>query len=216
MKKYFFRITPGKTPFHVGSAAKDMGFSGKIKDDIYVSPALYPWIHKYFNNEDNNVFVIQRPSNINPLTMCCGINSVYHYVYLNKDKKIVSYVEDRIIHHDFKDKVILELTKELNERVKKRFGKTLKEMKGGTYLGTLMDWDKILHNVCLISFLQGLPLGTSVYNNYVIVPSTENKQFVDETNIYYIGYGGTGTNAADGCYHRLGCEHLKGNTIVRI
>ena len=142
MKKYLFRVTPGKTPFHVGTSAKDMGFSGRIKDDIYVSPALYPWIHKYFNNEDNNVFAIERPSNMNPLTMCCGINSVYHYVYTNKDDEVVSYVEDRIAHHDFKNKVILELTKELNERVKKRFGRTLKQMKGGTYLGTLMDWDK--------------------------------------------------------------------------
>ena len=78
------------------------------------------------------------------------------------------------------------------------------------------DWENILHNTCLISFLQGLHLGTSIYNNYVIVPSTENKQFVDETNIYYIGTGGTGTNAADGCYHRLGCTHLKGDTIIRI
>ena len=79
------------------------------------------------------------------------------------------------------------------------------------------DWDKILHNVCMISFMQGFPIGTSTYNNYVIVPSTENKQFVDETNIYYIGYGTSsdGKNS-DRCYHRIGCQHLNGDTIVRI
>ena len=81
---------------------------------------------------------------------------------------------------------------------------------------TEIDWDKIYHNICMITFMQGMPLGTSAYNNYVIVPSTENKQYVDEQTIYYIGYGGTGTNEADNCYHRIGCEHLKGDTIVRI
>lgn len=142
MKQYLFRITPGKTPFHVGSAAKDMGFTGKIKDDIYVSPALYPWIHKYFNNEDNNIFAIERPSNMNPLTMCCGINSVYHYVYCHKDLETVNFVKDCVIRKNFKHPRLLKLIDELNEKVKKRFGKTLKQMKGGTYLGTLMDWDK--------------------------------------------------------------------------
>ena len=139
--KYLFRITPGKTPFHVGSAAKDMGFTGKIKDDFYVSPALYPWIHKYFNNEDNNVFAIERP-NLSPLTMCCGINSVYHYVYCNKDLETINFVKDCIIKKKFKHPRLVSLINELEGRVKKRFGKTLKQMKGGTYLGTLADWDK--------------------------------------------------------------------------
>lgn len=141
MKKYLFRVAPGKTPFHVGTSAKEMGFNGKIKDDIYVSPALYPWIHKYFNNEDNNVFAIERPSNMNLLTMCCGINSVYHYVYCHKDQKTRDFVKDCVIKKNFKHPRLIELINELNERVKKRFGKTLKQMKGGTYLGTLMDWD---------------------------------------------------------------------------
>ena len=141
--KYLFRITPGKTPFHVGSAAKSYGYEGgRLSKNVYVSPALYSWINHYFNHEDDRVFAIERPSNMNPITMCCGINSVYHYVYTNKDEETITYVQNCIIHHDFKNKVILELTNELNERVKRKFGKTLKQMKGGTYLGTLMDWDR--------------------------------------------------------------------------
>lgn len=79
---------------------------------------------------------------------------------------------------------------------------------------TPYDWNKILNNVCVISFMQGYPVGTATYNNYVIIPSTENKQYVSEKGIYYIGSGGTGSNKADNSYHRLGCEHLKGDTIV--
>lgn len=72
------------------------------------------------------------------------------------------------------------------------------------------DWDKILHNVCIISFLQGFPVGTTTFNDYVIVPSTENEQYVRDNSLYYIGYG----DGSDGCYHRLGCTHLQGDTIV--
>ncbi len=75
---------------------------------------------------------------------------------------------------------------------------------------TALDWDTIMNNVCVIAFLQGFPLGTSTYNNYAIVPSTENEQYVSDKTIYYVGYGG----AADQSYHRLGCEYLKGDTIV--
>lgn len=79
---------------------------------------------------------------------------------------------------------------------------------------TPIDWEQILHNVCVISFVQGFPIGTSTYNNYVIVPSTENKQYVSDKTIYYIGYDKDGKT--DGYYHRLGCSHLQGERIVRI
>lgn len=77
---------------------------------------------------------------------------------------------------------------------------------------TAEDWNQILHNVCIISFIQGLPLGTTTYNDYVIVSSTENGQYVSETDIYYVGYDENGVS--DGYYHRLGCDKLEGKTIV--
>lgn len=77
---------------------------------------------------------------------------------------------------------------------------------------TAMDWEKIFKSTCVISFIQGLPVGTSTYNNYIILPSTENEQTINDQTLFYIGYG----RDADNCYHRLGCEHLKGDTIVRI
>lgn len=52
------------------------------------------------------------------------------------------------------------------------------------------DWDTILHNVCFIAFLQGMPVGTTTYNNYTIAVSSENKETIDENAIYYIGQGG--------------------------
>ena len=65
------------------------------------------------------------------------------------------------------------------------------------------DWDLISNNVCFIAFLQGLPVGTATYNDYVVAVSTENKEVVNENAIYYVG--------DDGSYHRLWCPHLSGN-----
>lgn len=65
---------------------------------------------------------------------------------------------------------------------------------------TEQDWDKVLSNVNIISFMQGLPVGVKEYNNYAIVTSTENKQYVDPNLLYYIH---------DGYYHKLECPILQ-------
>lgn len=69
------------------------------------------------------------------------------------------------------------------------------------------DWDTILNNVCFISFMQGVPVGTSKYNDYAIVSSSENKEIVNENSIYYINIDENGP-VANGSYHRIWCEHL--------
>lgn len=68
---------------------------------------------------------------------------------------------------------------------------------------TEQDWDKILTNVNIISFMQGIPVGTRVYNNYTIVTSTKNKQYVDKNDIYFV---------ANGYYHEINCPVLKSAT----
>ncbi len=65
------------------------------------------------------------------------------------------------------------------------------------------DWDTILNNICFIAFMQGMPVGTTVYNDYTIAVSTENKETVNSNDIYYVG--------DDGSYHRIWCPHLTGN-----
>ena len=69
---------------------------------------------------------------------------------------------------------------------------------------TEQDWDKILSNVNVISFMQGLPVGIDEYNNYTIITSTENKQYVDPDLVYYI-YNDE--------YHKLGCPKLENITV---
>lgn len=65
------------------------------------------------------------------------------------------------------------------------------------------EWHQILTNVCLITFMQGVQVGTKMFNDYCIVTSTKNKEYVSPDSIYYINEGG------DGYYHKLGCKYLK-------
>ncbi|MBQ9297823.1 MAG: hypothetical protein IJ223_02110 [Clostridia bacterium] len=65
-----------------------------------------------------------------------------------------------------------------------------------------IEWHQILTNVCFITFMQGVQVGTKMFNEYCIVTSTRNKEYVSPDSIYYINEGG------DGYYHKLGCKHL--------
>ena len=48
------------------------------------------------------------------------------------------------------------------------------------------EWEKVLTNISMVSFVQGMPMGAKTYNNYVIVTSTNNEMYVGENSIYYV------------------------------
>ncbi len=57
------------------------------------------------------------------------------------------------------------------------------------------EWDKLLNNVSMISFMQGLNIGGKIYNGYAIVNNNKNEEVVTENSIYIT------TN--DGIYHSV-------------
>lgn len=57
------------------------------------------------------------------------------------------------------------------------------------------EWDAILNNVSMISFLQGLSIGGKIYNGYSIVTNNKNEEFVGEDTIYIL--------TSDQNYHRV-------------
>jgi len=65
------------------------------------------------------------------------------------------------------------------------------------------DWEKILNGVNMITFMQGIQVGTTVYNNYAIITSTSNKQYITGNEIYFID------NA--NIYHKINCNKIEGN-----
>ena len=66
---------------------------------------------------------------------------------------------------------------------------------------SIEDWGKIYNNICMISFLEGFPVGTKTYNNYAVIASTKNEQYTNMDQIYYISENGK-------YYHKLGCTIL--------
>lgn len=65
------------------------------------------------------------------------------------------------------------------------------------------DWEQALSNISMITFFQGVKVGLKTYNNYSIVTSSENNEFIGEDSLYYIENG-------DNSYHRYGCKKGKG------
>lgn len=71
---------------------------------------------------------------------------------------------------------------------------------------TERDWDQILRNVSITTFVQGIPIGMKTYNNYAVATSTANKEYVNPDEIYL--------NGSDSYYHLPGCSRLEGENII--
>lgn len=68
-----------------------------------------------------------------------------------------------------------------------------------------LDWEKILTNVNIVTFMQGLPAGNSIFNSYAIVTSTNNKQYVSPSSIYIVEKK---ENEINGTYHAVNCAEI--------
>lgn len=70
------------------------------------------------------------------------------------------------------------------------------------------EWDQIINNISLISFLQGMPIGGKVYNGYTLITNSESEEVVLEENIYMLG--------SDKNYHRIGDTDLESSGTVSL
>lgn len=64
------------------------------------------------------------------------------------------------------------------------------------------DWELIQNNVCEITFLQGLNLGSKKYNGYSVVANTLTKEYIDEDDIYIL--------ATDNIYSKINDATING------
>lgn len=71
------------------------------------------------------------------------------------------------------------------------------------------EWDYIIHNISLISFLQGLPIGGKIYNGYSIATNSESKEVVLEQNIYILCKDANAKLE----YCRIGDQNINDDTI---
>ncbi len=70
------------------------------------------------------------------------------------------------------------------------------------------DWYKILNNVSVVSYMQGMPMaGYRYYNNYAVITNNVNKEVVTNENIYIVTEKTGGTDNSRE-YHLPGCKEL--------
>lgn len=74
------------------------------------------------------------------------------------------------------------------------------------------EWNRILSNVSIVSFMQGLNCGLKTYNNYMIVSSTNNEIVTLPDNIYYVEKNSFNNENEE--YHRLNCKKLMNKDSV--
>lgn len=70
---------------------------------------------------------------------------------------------------------------------------------------TEQDWENIENNICEVVFMQGLPIGGKLYNNYCVVTNNTNKECVNNNSIYIISKD---KNSGNKEYHQPGCRTL--------
>ena len=66
------------------------------------------------------------------------------------------------------------------------------------------EWDKIINNVSLISFMQGLPLQNKYYRGYSVVTNTKSREFVNPSEIYI-------TDKDHKKFHKITCKEEYNN-----
>lgn len=48
------------------------------------------------------------------------------------------------------------------------------------------DWDKLVNNISVATFMQGIPIGAKYFNNYCVITNNKNKEFISKDTIYII------------------------------
>lgn len=70
------------------------------------------------------------------------------------------------------------------------------------------DWDKIMNNISIISFMQGANIGGKIYNGYSIITNTKNEDVVTPDSIYI--------KTSDNVIHRITEEGLNASNSVGV
>ena len=73
------------------------------------------------------------------------------------------------------------------------------------------EWNSILSNPSIVSFMQGMKCGLKIYNNYMVVSSTNNELVTHPEDINYVAYNAgdfSNYNDTESVYHKIDCKEL--------
>lgn len=87
----------------------------------------------------------------------------------------------------------------IRKNIETNLSTAITSFNGGYILPKLSetDWELVENNVCMLTFLQGLSIGSKIYNGYCVVPNSLTKEYVDENDIYILTKSNTYCRAND-------------------
>ena len=128
--------------------------------------------------------------NGNPLTNITDENGNVVYNFMNSNDKIFDFSEIEEPGSDFNNHRMAVIRYVIENNLSVALS-NYNKFTTGTYefrmpkLGE-EEWNRILDNVCLISFLQGLSIGGKIYNGYSVINNNKNEEVVTEDSIYIV------------------------------
>ncbi|MDO5556799.1 MAG: hypothetical protein Q4G05_00940 [Clostridia bacterium] len=66
-----------------------------------------------------------------------------------------------------------------------------------------IEWDKVVNNIGVISFMQGIPIGSKYFNDYCVITNNKNKEYISKDSICI--------TTSDNEFHKVGCKKLVKN-----
>ena len=75
------------------------------------------------------------------------------------------------------------------------------------------DWEKLVNDISVAVFMQGIPIGAKYFNNYCIITNDKNKEVVTTDSIYVITADETANNMQDNQVHLATCKKIINDEI---
>lgn len=80
------------------------------------------------------------------------------------------------------------------------------------------DWDKLVNNISVATFMQGIPIGSKYFNDYCIITNNKNKELVSKDSIYIItndNNDGNAINTNNECHKASSIDVIdKGKQVI--
>lgn len=154
----------------------------------------------YYVNSYNEYLEYPSQNQINQIDKtqdCSAINYYVENYYFNKWLKNKKFDKEELLSQK-KQNIIDNINNNLNLSISNynansKINYSMPELSDD-------DWEQALSNISMITFFQGVKIGLKTYNNYAVVTSTENNEYVSESSLYYLG------TSNDDYYHRYGCS----------
>lgn len=217
---------------NVAVTYKGVNITDSEAKKYYIKAYYYSkWVNKYLSNiPEKSVHENKQIDNEKHRTDYVVDNSIVYAYFDNSDVKIFKFDETNDPSSEtspfathkaaiIKNSIQTNLNAAISNFNEDRIVDVNKEYTYRMPVLTSDDWESILNNVCMVTFMQGLPTGYNrKFNNYAVVKSSNNNTYVTPDSLYFVAADELESREnviSDENYHKLDCPYL-GNLATKI